>query len=179
LSLEKSDVFRFDPERDLVLEREIDVPPALVWAAWTKPEELMQWFCPRPWKTVECEIDLRPGGIFRTVMQSPEGVNMPGGSGCYLEVVENRRLVWTSALAPGYRPVPPEEASKDGCGVGAFTAAILMEAKGKGTKYRAMAIHATPEESKAHEAMGFHDGWGAALDQLVELCKAKAGPSRR
>ena len=32
-----------DPSLDLVLEREVDVPPHLVWAAWTTPEHLMKW----------------------------------------------------------------------------------------------------------------------------------------
>lgn len=32
-------------------------------------------------------------------------------------------------------------------------------------------MHKSEEERKAHEAMGFHDGWGAALDQLVALAK--------
>ena len=59
-----------DPRLDLILERIVDVPPELVWAAWTTPEHVKQWFTPAPWKTVECEIDLRPGGIFRTVMRS-------------------------------------------------------------------------------------------------------------
>jgi uncharacterized protein YndB with AHSA1/START domain len=66
-----------DPLLDLVLERVVDVPPELVWAAWTTPEHVTHWFTPAPWKTVTCEIDLRPGGMFRTVMRSPEGQDFP------------------------------------------------------------------------------------------------------
>ncbi len=73
--------YKIDPKLDLILEREIDVPPELVWRAWTEPQHLMKWFTPAPWKTVECEIDLRPGGIFRTVMRSPEGQDMDN-AGC-------------------------------------------------------------------------------------------------
>src|SRR6266850_1118177 len=76
-----------DPRLDLVLERIIDVPQELVWAAWTTPEHLKHWFTPVPWKTVDCEIDLRPGGIFRTVMRSPEGQEFPN-LGCYLEIIK-------------------------------------------------------------------------------------------
>jgi uncharacterized protein YndB with AHSA1/START domain len=62
-----------DPELDLILERVVDVPRHLVWAAWTQPQHLMKWFCPLPWKTTACKIDLQPGGIFQTTMQGPEG----------------------------------------------------------------------------------------------------------
>jgi uncharacterized protein YndB with AHSA1/START domain len=55
-----------------------------------------QWFTPAPWKTVDCEIDLRPGGLFRTVMRSPEGQEFPN-VGCYLEIVENEKLIWTQS----------------------------------------------------------------------------------
>ena len=157
-----------DPKLDLELERIVDVPRELVWKAWTEPERLMQWFTPAPWKTVECEIDLRPGGIFRTVMESPEGERFPG-AGCYLEVVEGRKLVWTSALGPGYRPLKASgEATAHEM---AFTAVITMEDHGQGTKYRALAIHGDPGVKEKHEEMGFHSGWGAALDQLVALMK--------
>src|SRR5688572_24596125 len=95
--------FTPDPRLDLVLERVVAVPPEKVWAAWTRPEHVVKWFTPRPWSTVDCEIDLRPGGIFRTVMRSPEGEDHEN-VGCFLEVVENRRLIWTDALGPGWRP---------------------------------------------------------------------------
>jgi uncharacterized protein YndB with AHSA1/START domain len=151
-----------DPDLDLVLEREVDVPPHLVWAAWTTPEHLKQWFAPKPYETVECEMDLRPGGIFRAVMRSPEGETMDEGAGCILEVVENRRLVWTAALGPGYRPVASDFP---------FTAIVTMEPAGSGTRYRAVAVHGSPEQRAEHEKMGFHEGWGQALDQLVEVAK--------
>ena len=95
--------YKPDSKLDLVLERVVDVPPELVWAAWTRPEHIVKWFTPEPWTTVDCEIDLRPGGIFRTTMRSPEGRDFPN-LGCYLEIIENEKLVWTDILLPGYRP---------------------------------------------------------------------------
>ena len=145
-----------DPKLDLVLERVVDVPVEKVWAAWTKPEHVVKWFTPAPWRTVECEIDLRPGGAFRTVMRSPEGKDFPN-VGCYLEIVPNEKLVWTDALLPGYRPAPEPF----------MTGVILLERRGKGTKYTAIAIHRDEATKKRHEEMGFRDGWGKALDQLV------------
>jgi uncharacterized protein YndB with AHSA1/START domain len=151
-----------DPNLDIVLEREVDVPPHLVWAAWTTPEHIKKWFTPKPFETIDCEIDVRPGGMFRVVMQSPDGQVMDQGAGCILEVVENRRLTWTGALGPGFRPTGTEFP---------FSASISMEPSGTGTKYRAIAIHGSPDLKSQHEAMGFQEGWGAALDQLVELVK--------
>lgn len=153
-----------DPALDLVLQREVDVPRELVWKVWTDPQHLMKWFCPRPWSVSECEMDVRPGGIFRTVMRSPEGEDMPSEAGCFLEVVPNERLVWTDGLAPNYRP-------KD---KGFITAVILLESVGAGTRYTAIALHKDEESVKQHVEMGFHGGWSTALEQLVEYAKTLA-----
>lgn len=154
---------QLNPKLDLVLQRTVDVPPELVWKCWTTPEHLMKWFTPVPWKTVECEIDLRPGGQFHAMMQSPEGENFPN-SGCYLDIVPNRRLVWTSALGPGFRPQPKPTAIPF-----FYTAIIELEADGTGTKYTATCLHSDEDSAKKHDGMGFHDGWGKAWEQLVAV----------
>lgn len=143
-----------------MLERVVAVPRERVWKAWTRPEELKKWFTPAPWTTVDCEIDLRPGGIFRTVMRSPEGQDFPN-AGCYLEIVENERLVFTDALEAGYRPSEKPF----------MTAFIILEPHKTGTKYTALVKQKGEADRKKHKEMGFYQGWGQCLDQLVELVR--------
>ncbi len=157
----KSLLIKPDPDLDLVLNREIDVPVDLVWKAWTTPEHLKQWFVPRPWTIISCTIDLRPGGAFSTVMRSPEGAEF-SNNGCVLDVVPHERLVFTDTLLPGYRPSANPF----------FTAVVDLVAKGERTQYTATAIHGTPESRKKHEDMGFHTGWGIVLTQMVDFIKA-------
>lgn len=153
----------FNPDTDLLLERVVPTPQRLVWKAWTDPEHLKKWFCPRPWLTVHAEIDLRPGGRFVTVMRSPEGQEYPG-TGCYLVVEPDSRIVWTSALGDGFRPNPTPMGEAEFL----FTCELTFTEVAGGTRYRAHAMHANSKARQTHEEMGFHDGWGAALDQLVE-----------
>jgi uncharacterized protein YndB with AHSA1/START domain len=153
-----------DPKLDLVFDRKIDIPRELVWTAWTTPEHLKHWFTPAPWQTIDCEIDLRPGGIFRTVMLSPEGQELPN-LGCYLEIIPNEKLIWTNALQPGFRPAKLEPNENNNAF--SFTAILSLVPDGNGTKYTATVIHSDEESCQRHNAMGFQSGWGTALDQLV------------
>jgi len=161
--------FTINPKLDLVLERDVDVSQELVWKAWTQPEHIKKWFVPRPWSIAHCDIDLRPGGAFRTVMRSPEGEDHDN-SGCYLEIIERERLVWTSALAPGFRPV---ETATNAPGL-LFTAIVMLEPKAVGTKYTVIAVHGDEAGKSSHEEMGFMDGWGTCLEQMVEAIKSGA-----
>ena len=156
-------------ENDLVLERTLDAPVDLVWAAYTDPEHLKQWFAPKPYQITECELDLRPGGVFRIRMVGPDGFDTGHGTpGCVLEAIPNKRLTWTSALGPNYRP---NEAG-EGCDSFPMTAVISFEDAGNGkTAYRAVALHKDAKDKAMHEAMGFHDGWGTVASQLEEYAK--------
>lgn len=143
--------------RELSLTREIDAPPALVYKAWT--EHLTEWFAPKPLTTSPIEIDFRAGGRFQAVMKDPGGAEYPL-DGVFLEVVPNQRIVSTDAFLPGWQP-----SNKP------FMVAITtFEDMGNGrTRYTARASHWTVEDRKAHEEMGFHDGWGQVADQLIAV----------
>lgn len=163
-----------DTRLDLVLKRELAVPVNLVWRGLTEPELLKQWFVPKPWSIVDCRVDLRPGGEFYTVMQDPDGNQFPN-TGCFLEVVDKKRLVWTSVLVENYRPAPFATAEDKECAHLAMTAVVELKEIESGTAYTAHAMHSTPEQSKAHEDMGFHEGWGTTVRQLEEMLKQDKG----
>lgn len=144
-----------DPTRDLVVTRLLAAQPDLVWQAWSNPEHVKKWWAPKPWTTPECEIDLRPGGRFRTLMCGPEGEEFDG-TGIFLDVVECRRIVFTDALEPGWRPAQTPF----------FTAIITLEPEGDGTRYTACALHKDAPDRDKHEEMGFEHGWGTVMEQL-------------
>lgn len=154
---------------DLVLERTLDAPIDLVWTAYTDPEHLKQWFAPKPYEISECELDLRPGGIFRIRMIGPDGFDTGHGNpGCVLEVVDREKLVWTSALGPGYRPAE----SGEGCESFPMTAVVTFADAGNGkTHYKAVSLHKSAADRETHEKMGFHDGWGTVAGQLAEYAR--------
>ena len=157
---------------DLVLERTLDAPIDLVWKAYTDPEHLKQWFSPKPYEISECELDLKPGGIFRIRMVGPEGFDTGhGNAGCVLEVVEGKKFSWTSALGPGYRPAEMGE----GCESFPMTAIVTFADAGGGkTAYKAVALHKHLADKEMHEKMGFHDGWGTTADQLAKHARSLA-----
>jgi len=161
-------ILNIDPELDLVLERVVAVPRRLVWRAWTQPEHMVKWFCPLPWKTTDAKVDLQPGGIFQTTMQGPEG---PGftNTGCILQVVDDELFVWTGTLGPGFRP---QDKALFAAVPFMMSAIIALDDADGGTKYTAIARHGDVAARQAHEQMGFHAGWGKALDQLVEHAQA-------
>ena len=97
-------------------------------------------------------------------MESPDGDRFPN-AGCYLHVEPHRLLVFTSVMVADFRPAPSNDAGELG-----FTARVEIElAPDGGTHYRAIAMHAHPDACKQHADMGFAQGWGAALDQMVAL----------
>ncbi|MEZ5714209.1 MAG: SRPBCC family protein [Paracoccaceae bacterium] len=149
-----------NPELDLLLERQIAASPATLWRCWTEPALLAQWFCPKPWYVTEARIDPRPGGRFDFVMRGPAGEEVPYRT-CFLDVVPERRLVSTDALSEGYRPNAESF----------ITSFVTFEPRDGGTWYTALAKHADPAAKMKHEAMGFHEGWGTAAQQLEDLAR--------
>lgn len=149
-----------DPETDLTFTRTLPVARALIWECWTSPEHIPHFFVPRPHKVTACEIDLRVGGRFNTTFEV-EGKEMEN-HGVYLEVLPETRLVFTDTYTEGWKPAPDP-----------FMTAILdLASDGKGgTIYTATARHRSVEKAKAHEQMGFYDGWGTVVDQLVDYAQ--------
>ena len=151
---------------DLTIARTYDVPRALVWDAWTKPEHLKQWWAPKPIELIECEIDPRPGGTFYTVMRMEDGSDVPIRM-CCLDAAPMERLVFTDTLLAGWRPSATPFLT--------FTTIVKLEDENGKTRCIARVMHKDEADRARHEEAGFHQGWGTAFDQLAELVKTMKG----
>lgn len=151
-------------QHDLVIDRLVKAPRARLWRAWTEPELLKQWWCPRPWRTEVRAFDLRPGGAFHTFMRGPDG-GESDNPGCFLEIVPGERLVFTSMLTGGWRPNTPWMG---------FTAVITLADTPGGTRYVARVMHPDRATRDKHEELGFFEGWNTCITQLDELAQTLA-----
>jgi uncharacterized protein YndB with AHSA1/START domain len=77
-------------DRQITLTRLIKATPARVWAAWTDPVQLPQWFGPEGYSCTTKEIDLRPGGAWRFDMIGPDGKIWPNRHRITRHVPERR-----------------------------------------------------------------------------------------
>lgn len=160
--------FAINPELDIVLERSIDAPVALVWEALTTPEHLKEWYMPKAWGRVSrAELDLRPGGIFSIHIAVGDGQEFPN-LGCVLDVVPERRLAWTSMLFPGYRPAVFDDVP--------ITAIVTMDAVGRGTRYVFTALHRDESDCRKNKESGWLEGTGIVLDQFKALAESLKRP---
>jgi uncharacterized protein YndB with AHSA1/START domain len=90
-----------NPEHTLQMSRVFDAPRDEVFRAWTDPVELARWWGPGEFSCPQADVDLRPGGAYRLVMQPPEGDAMVLG-GTYREVQPPERLVYTWRWESGW-----------------------------------------------------------------------------
>jgi uncharacterized protein YndB with AHSA1/START domain len=148
-------------DRELVLARLLDAPAEALYRCWTDGSTYPQWFCPKPWRAESEKMDLRPGGASRVVMYGPEGEVFPN-DGVFLELIPNRKVVFTDAYTEGWVPNPDPM----------MTAIVTFEPQPDGkTLLVARVGHPSVEKKAQHEQMGFHGGWGVMVDQLEAVAK--------
>ena len=133
----------------LLLERTYDAPPERVFAAWTEPALLSQWWGP-PGSVVElAEVDLRVGGRYRLGIQ-PEPHTTYYVTGVYQAVQPPHKLVFTWRW---------ENAEMD---IGASLVTIELQPNGHKTDLRL-----THEQLPNEEARRSHrEGWIGILQEL-------------
>lgn len=134
----------------LTLKRRIKAPPQKVYAAWTEPEKLMQWFGPDAGKVVSAETDVRVGGRFRIVFHTLDG-EQHDVSGTYSEVAPNQKLAFSWA----WRTLPERESR----------VTLTFKPDGEGTLLTL--LHEQFFDQAARD--GHEQGWTGALDKLEHL----------
>lgn len=141
---------QWSKKRELVITRTFDAPRRLVFAAFSKPENIVHWWGPKGFSLPQCEVDFRPGGIFQFVMRGPDGKDYPF-RGSYLEIIEPERIVFQGIIndEPGHQ---------------VWTTVTFAEENGK----TSLTVRQTYSfESDA--TRGAEEGWNQTLDRLADF----------
>jgi uncharacterized protein YndB with AHSA1/START domain len=147
-------------DREIVVERVFDAPRGRVFAAFTDPELVPQWYGPRNTTTVVDVMDVRAGGSWRFVSRDSNG-DETGFRGTYREVTPPERIVQTFEWEgmPGY--VSVETAT--------------FEDLGERTKLTTTTLFHTPEERDGMLASGMESGMNETFERLDELLAKGSG----
>jgi len=137
----------------LTIKRRIAAPPAKVYAAWTDPKKIMQWFGPDPCEMISAEADARVGGRYRMVFRTPDGEEHDV-SGTYRDVVADEKLTFTWM----WRTMP-ERASQ---------VTITLKADGDGTMLTLLHEQFFDEPARDRHQVG----WSGTMEKLARFLEA-------
>jgi uncharacterized protein YndB with AHSA1/START domain len=140
--------------RVMEMTRVFDAPRKVVFAAWTDPKQVAQWWGPTGFTNPVCELDVRPGGAILIHMRAPDGTVYPM-AGVYKEIVPPERLVFTSVAL-----------DKDGKAMFEnLNTVIFSEHNGKTTVELRAQVVKSSAAAEPHLA-GMEMGWKLTLDRL-------------
>lgn len=88
-------------DREIVATRVFDAPRELVFEMWTDPEHLAKWWGPNGFTNTIQVMDMRPGGVWRSVMHGPDGVDYQNTS-IYTEIVKPERIAYAHVSGPKF-----------------------------------------------------------------------------
>jgi uncharacterized protein YndB with AHSA1/START domain len=152
----RSTIFTQPNDFEVLATHVLDAPRDRVWAAHTEPRHITQWMLGSGgWTMPVCDMDVRVGGTWHWVWESPEGAQMEM-TGKYLEVDPPARLVNTESWGPEW----PET----------VTTLTLSEKDGR-TTIRASSKYPTSEDRDAALATGMTDGWAESCERLDDYLR--------
>jgi uncharacterized protein YndB with AHSA1/START domain len=148
-------------ERRLILTRVFNAPRSLVYKAWTDPQQLAQWWGPTGFTNPLCELDLKPYGEIRIDMRAPDGTIYPM-SGAFREIVEDKRLVFTTAAL-----------DEKGTPLFENLNTVLFEDFGEDKTLLTIKVNVLWETvAAARHLDGMNEGWRLTIDRLGEFVEA-------
>lgn len=153
--------FIVDKENSTVhVTREFDASQSDVWAAWTEPEILDQWWAPHPWKSVTKSMEFKEGGRRLYAMVGPNGEEH-WSLADYTSITPETNFKALDGFSDDQGNLNPEMPRSN-------WNVDFTESNGT-TKVQVQIKHKTLADLEMHIKMGFKEGFTATLEALAEL----------
>ena len=158
----RNDVDTDSDPRSIIASRVFDAPRDLVFAVWTDPKHLAQWWGPHGFTTTTHSFDMRSGGVWRFVMHGPDGRDFQNRI-TYEEVVRPERIVYRHGGGEDVEPVQFKTT---------VTFEELSSAVARTRITMRMEFPSAGERDRVIKEYGAADGLGQTLARLSEYVTA-------
>jgi uncharacterized protein YndB with AHSA1/START domain len=149
-----------DGDPIIVMTRVYDAPRALVWQAMTQPEHVREWWGGPGFSNPVCEMDVRPGGLWKHVMRFPDGHELHMRF-VFVEVQKPSRLVWQHEDHGRRKQGPPTSLTS-----------VTLDDLGARTRWTMTARFASLADREAALAVGFTRPIEASSERFVKYLVA-------
>ena len=143
----------------IIISNILDAPREIVWTAFTMPEHVKNWYGGHGYSNPVCEMDVRPGGLWRHVMRFPDGHELHMNF-VFLDVQKPARLVWRHADHGTRVSGPPTSETT-----------VTLDDLGERTAWKMVARFTSMADREAALAIGFTKPIEASNARLVDYLK--------
>lgn len=153
--------------KSFVISRTFDAPRTTIWQAFTDPDLMRKWWCPKGVTVAHSKMDLRPGGTYHYCMRTPDGKDMWGRQ-VYREIEAPERLVFINSFSDEHGGLTRHPQGPT-WPIEMLSRIDFAEANGRTTFTVTWTPYCpTPEEQATFDAGhdGMRGGWAGTLDQL-------------
>lgn len=144
---------------ELVMERFFNAPPELVYAMYTEPQHIKNWWGPNGWETENLQMDVRPGGIWHYCMRSEDG-HEAWGKALYEKVEKPHLLVYTDKFS--------DEEGNDAQGFPTMKIIDEFVEEENGTLIVSRTVFESEEDLRKVTDMGAVEGMTETFDRLEQ-----------
>lgn len=141
-----------------MVRRKIVATPERLFDAWTRAEELREWWGPQNVKCIAAEVDLRVGGVYRIANQFPDG-RILWISGEFLSIERPHRLEYTWRVGSPHAPVER----------------VRVQFVRSGDQTEVIVTHSRIDGETSRES--HQQGWQGCLEGLKGYVHRVSGPS--
>ena len=135
-------------DREIVATRLLDASRDLVFRLWTEQEHIERWWAPDGFSVTTSERNVRPGGVWRFILHSPDGGNY------------HNKIVYAGI-------VPPERLTYTHTGGSQFRTTVKFAESGRKTKVTVrMVFDSAVDRAQALETFHAVEGLNLMLERL-------------
>lgn len=145
-------------DRELIITRDFDAPPSLMFEVWSSCKHLKHWWGPSSWPMKECSLDFKEGGSWHFCLRGPNSGDESWGKAIYQEIHKSEKIVYKDHFSDKDGNINKEMPS--------MLITVEFHGHNGSTRQVSTTLFDSPEKRKEIVEMGAVEGMADSMNRL-------------